>query len=117
MGTAQRWPFDRTSAVCSPVTGAVLATFAAVAKHYGVAVDICPPRLGSRKAVPCTLPLPCFGPTSASVKHHPYRVTRDDEGDQPKYETGNGPSLSDTPRLTGTPNARCSRSNSQHSHD
>ena len=50
-GTARRWRFDRTSAVCSPATGAVLASFAAVAKHYGVAVDICPPRRGNRKGV------------------------------------------------------------------
>jgi transposase len=50
-GTARRWRFDRTSAVCSPATGAVLASFAAVAKHYEVAVDICPPRRGNRKGV------------------------------------------------------------------
>jgi len=50
-GTTRRWRFDRTSAVCSPATGTVLASFAAVAKHYGVGIDICPPRRGNRKGV------------------------------------------------------------------
>jgi len=50
-GTTRRWRFDRTSAVCSPATGVVLASFAAMAKHYGVGVDVCPPRRGNRKGV------------------------------------------------------------------
>lgn len=50
-GTARRWRFDRTSAVCNPTTGIVRASFAAVAKHYSVAVDTCPPRRGNRKGV------------------------------------------------------------------
>ncbi len=37
--------------VCHPPTGKVTATFAAVAKHYGVSVAICPPRRGNRKGV------------------------------------------------------------------
>src|SRR5690606_16564186 len=37
--------------VCHPETGRVTATFAAVAKHYGVQVAICPPRRGNRKGV------------------------------------------------------------------
>ncbi|WP_424348237.1 Mu transposase domain-containing protein [Kocuria sp. CH-021] len=37
--------------VCHPPTGKVTATFAAVAKHYGVQVAICPPRRGNRKGV------------------------------------------------------------------
>ena len=32
--------------VCHPATGRVTASFAAVAKHYGVSVAICPPRRG-----------------------------------------------------------------------
>src|SRR4051794_6537845 len=35
----------------SPRFGKVSASFAAVAKHYGVAVAICPPRRGNRKGV------------------------------------------------------------------
>jgi hypothetical protein len=37
--------------VCHPATGRVSASFAAVAKHYGVSVAICPPRHGDRKGV------------------------------------------------------------------
>ena len=37
--------------VCHPATGQVTASFAAVAKHYGVSVAICPPRRGNRKGV------------------------------------------------------------------
>lgn len=50
-GTARRWRFDRMSTVCYPATGKVLPVFAAVAKFYGVGVDICPPRRGNRKGV------------------------------------------------------------------
>ena len=39
------------STVCHPESGKVTATFAAVAKHYGVQVAICPPRRGNRKGV------------------------------------------------------------------
>ncbi len=35
--------------VCNPNTGRISASFAAVAKHYGVHVDLCPPRHGNRK--------------------------------------------------------------------
>ncbi|RIK16401.1 MAG: transposase [Acidobacteria bacterium] len=37
--------------VCHPATGRVSASFSAVAKHYAVGVDICPPRRGNRKGV------------------------------------------------------------------
>ena len=37
--------------VCHPATGRVSASFAAVAKHYAVGVEICPPRRGNRKGV------------------------------------------------------------------
>ncbi len=50
-GTARRWRFDRMSTVCYPSSGQVTAAFAAVAKYYGVGVDICPPRRGNRKGV------------------------------------------------------------------
>ncbi len=50
-GTARRWRFDRMSTVCYPSTGRVLPAFTAVAKYYGVGVDICPPRRGNRKGV------------------------------------------------------------------
>ncbi|MCC9312539.1 IS21 family transposase, partial [Kitasatospora sp. RB6PN24] len=50
-GTARRWRFDRMATVCYPQTGRVLPAFAAVAKFYGVGVDICPSRRGNRKGV------------------------------------------------------------------
>jgi hypothetical protein len=39
-GLPRRWRFDRMATVASPNTGRVTATFAAVAKHYGVGVDL-----------------------------------------------------------------------------
>ncbi|WP_435822138.1 terminase gpP N-terminus-related DNA-binding protein [Actinacidiphila alni] len=50
-GTGRRWRFDRMSQVCYPASGQVTGAFAAVAKFYGVGVDICPPRRGNRKGV------------------------------------------------------------------
>ena len=48
-GTARRWRTDRMAAVVAPGTDRVQASFAAVAKHFGVAVDVCPPRRPKRK--------------------------------------------------------------------
>lgn len=48
-GTARRWRFDRMGTVVTVGSGRVLASFAAVGKHYGVGLDICPPRRGNRK--------------------------------------------------------------------
>jgi transposase len=50
-GLTRRWRFDRMATVCAPSTGTVSAAFAQVAKHYAVAVDLCPPRHGNRKGV------------------------------------------------------------------
>lgn len=50
-GVPARWRFDRMATVCHPASGRVTASFAAVAKHYGAGVDICPPRRGNRKGV------------------------------------------------------------------
>jgi hypothetical protein len=50
-GIPNVWRFDRMATVCHPATGRVTASFAAVAKHYGVSVAICPPRHGNRKGV------------------------------------------------------------------
>jgi transposase len=50
-GLTRDWRFDRMATVCHPATGRVSASFAAVAKHYGIAVAICPPRRGNRKGV------------------------------------------------------------------
>lgn len=50
-GLSRDWRFDRMSTVVSPSTGKVSASFAAVAKHYGVTVKPCPPRRGNRKGV------------------------------------------------------------------
>lgn len=50
-GLTRAWRFDRMATVVTPGTGKVTATFAAVAKHYAVMVEVCPPRRGNRKGV------------------------------------------------------------------
>lgn len=50
-GLTRVWRFDRMATVCDPGTGRITASFAGVAKHYGVSVAICPPRRGNRKGV------------------------------------------------------------------
>jgi transposase len=50
-GVSDAWRFDRMSTVFNNNTGHVTAAFAAVAKHYGAAVAVCPPRRGNRKGV------------------------------------------------------------------
>ncbi|MGZ4620813.1 MAG: IS21/IS408/IS1162 family transposase [Frankiaceae bacterium] len=50
-GLTRTWRFDRMATVCHPGSGRVSASFAAVAKHYGISVAICPPRRGNRKGV------------------------------------------------------------------
>ncbi len=48
-GTARAWRTDRLATVVVPGTGEVQASFAPVAKHYGVTIRPCPPRRGNRK--------------------------------------------------------------------
>lgn len=48
-GTARAWRTDRMSTVIVPGSGDVQASFAPVAKHYGVSIRPCPPRRGNRK--------------------------------------------------------------------
>jgi hypothetical protein len=50
-GVTRVWRFDRMATVCHPDSGRVTASFAGVAKHYGVSVAICPPKAGNRKGV------------------------------------------------------------------
>jgi hypothetical protein len=50
-GVTAAWRFDRMATVVHPGSGRVTASFAAVAKHYGVSVRPCPPRRGNRKGV------------------------------------------------------------------
>ncbi|MEV6259129.1 IS21 family transposase [Nocardia sp. NPDC051911] len=50
-GVTHRWRFDRMATVCHPESGRLTSAFAGVAKHYGVGIDICPPRRGNRKGV------------------------------------------------------------------
>jgi transposase len=50
-GLTRDWRFDRMATVISPGSGRVSASFAGVAKHYGVVVRPCPPRRGNRKGV------------------------------------------------------------------
>jgi transposase len=50
-GTSRRWRTDRMATVITPGSDRIRAEFAAVAKHYGVAVDVCPPRRPQRKGV------------------------------------------------------------------
>lgn len=48
-GTARRWRIDRMSTAVNVKTGDLLPSFAAVARHYGAAVDVCPSRRARRK--------------------------------------------------------------------
>jgi transposase len=48
-GTTPAWRTDRLATVVVPGTGDVQASFAPVAKHYGVTIRPCPPRRGNRK--------------------------------------------------------------------
>ncbi len=48
-GLTQVWRFDRMATVCHPATGRLTASFAGVAKHYGVSVAICPPGAGTAR--------------------------------------------------------------------
>ena len=48
-GTTGQWRVDRMATVINPDTGRLQASFAPVAKHYGVTVVACPPRRGNRK--------------------------------------------------------------------
>jgi len=50
-GTPKVWRTDRMATVINPNTGKLQASFAPVAKHYGVTVVPCPPRRGNRKGV------------------------------------------------------------------
>ena len=50
-GLTAVWRFDRMATVANPHSGKLNATFAQVAKHYGVTVALCPPRRGNRKGV------------------------------------------------------------------
>lgn len=50
-GVTRVWRFDRMATVCHPDSGRVTASFAGVAKHYGVSAAICPPKAGNRKGV------------------------------------------------------------------
>jgi transposase len=50
-GVSRVWRFDRMATVCDPGSGRVTASFAGIAKHYGVSVAICPARRGNRKGV------------------------------------------------------------------
>ncbi len=50
-GLTRRWRFDRMATVYSHSSDGVSAAFAQAAKHYAVAVDLCPPRHGNRKGV------------------------------------------------------------------
>jgi transposase len=50
-GVTQFWRFDRMATVCDPGSGRVTASFAAVARHYGAGVRVCPSRRGQRKGV------------------------------------------------------------------
>ncbi len=48
-GVPKQWRVYRMATVVSPNSGRVTASFAAVARHYGVQVKLCPPRHGNRK--------------------------------------------------------------------
>ncbi|MDQ3648241.1 MAG: IS21 family transposase [Actinomycetota bacterium] len=48
-GSAHAWRTDRMATVCDPGSGRLRPQFAAVAKHYGAAVAICPSNRPQRK--------------------------------------------------------------------
>jgi len=50
-GITKDWRFDRMATVVHPATGKVTASYAVIAKHFGVRVRPCPPRRGNRKGV------------------------------------------------------------------
>jgi transposase len=50
-GLTRRWRVDPMATVIDPATGRLQPGFAAVAKHYRVGVDPCPPRRANRKGV------------------------------------------------------------------
>ncbi len=50
-GVTKDWRFDRMATVVHPGSGAVTATYAQIAKHFGVRVRLCPPRRGNRKGI------------------------------------------------------------------
>ncbi len=50
-GTAKAWRTDRMATVVDPDTGRLRPQFAAVAKHYGTRVDVCPAYRPQRKGV------------------------------------------------------------------
>lgn len=50
-GTTKAWRTDRMATVVNPETGQLRPQFAAVAKHYGTKVDICPAYRPQRKGV------------------------------------------------------------------
>ncbi|WP_353649459.1 IS21 family transposase [Nakamurella sp. A5-74] len=50
-GITRDWRFDRMATVVHPGTGVVTASYAQIAKHFGVRVRPCPPRRGNRKGV------------------------------------------------------------------
>lgn len=50
-GVTARWRFDRMASVVGVGHGRVVGSFGAFAKHYSVAVDLCPPRRAKRKGV------------------------------------------------------------------
>ena len=47
-GVTKDWRFDRMATVVHPGSGIVTATYAQIAKHFGVRVRPCPPRRASR---------------------------------------------------------------------
>lgn len=50
-GVTRRWRHDRMATVVHVGTDRILSSFATFAKHYGVTVEVCPPRRAQRKGV------------------------------------------------------------------
>jgi transposase len=48
-GLTRRWRFDQMATVCHPGSGWITASFAPVAMHYQVGIDICPAKRAWRK--------------------------------------------------------------------
>jgi len=50
-GTPQVWRTDRMATIVAPQSGRITADGAALAKHYGVQIAVCPARRAQRKGV------------------------------------------------------------------
>ena len=99
-GVTKTWRFDRMSTVCDPGSGRITASFAGVAKHYAVAVAVCPPRRGNRKGV--------VEKTNHTAAQRWWRTLPDDVTvEQAQADLDRFASVRGDTRMRATPEGRC----------